>query len=96
MVYSYITHATTPWEQGNREPEDPYEVLVLHREFDNKCIIRLRGFDNLVFWKEIKLNRPFAWKRIQDAKDKANKKADQLRKRDEGAKHTFELSKGKL
>lgn len=69
---------------GERVEEDPYEVLTLHREWDNKCIVRLNGFDNLVFWKEINLAPRFSFgksprQKILDAQDKAKKKAEELR-----------------
>lgn len=83
---------------GHKEKGSPYDVLTLHREFDNKCIVRLRGFDNLVFWKEINLAPRFYFKsprqKILEAQDKAQRKAEQLEWRDMKAKHEFELSGG--
>lgn len=70
-----------------------YEVLVLNRESDNVCVVRLAGFGNRVFWREIKLNRPFAWWRVQKAKDAARKKAKQLEMQDYEARHIFEGAK---
>lgn len=78
--------------------EDKYKVLTLYREHDNVCVIRLSGFDSTVFWKEIKLNR---WwfrsprERIIKAQEKAERKAENLRWRDQQAKHEFEISGGK-
>lgn len=77
--------------------DSKYDVLTLHREFDNVCVVRLRGFDNLVFWREIKLT-PRWWHRksprtrIIDAQDAARKKADELRHADEYAAHEFSIS----
>lgn len=85
---------TPPWSPTISTGDDKYKVLVLHREYDNVCVVRLSGFSNNVFWKEIKLNRPFAWTRIQKAKDAARKKADKLRRQDLDAKHTYEIAKG--
>lgn len=80
-----------------REQKDPYEVLTLYRDLDNVCVVRLRGFDNTVFWKEIKLNSKFSFgksprQKIVEAQEKARKKADKLRWRDIGAEHEFNLS----
>lgn len=81
----------------DNKPESKYDVLTLHREWDNTCIVRLRGFDNLVFWKEIKLNRGYFWKspreKILDAQARAQRKADKLKWEDEKACFEFASSR---
>ena len=94
-MYHRIMPAIIPGQRY--EPRDPYEVLTLYRESDNKCIVRLQGFDNLVFWKEIRLNPILNFgksprEKIVEAQEKARKKAEKLRWRDMQAKHEFDLS----
>lgn len=74
---------------------DKYTVLTLHREWDNKAIVRLNGFSNLVFWREIPLvqrwwHRKSPRQKIFEAQQAAAKKAEQLRWRDDVS--TFEFN----
>lgn len=75
---------------------DPYEVLTLHREHDDVCVVRLSGFDNTVFWKEIKLNPRFFFKsprqKIMDAQIEAQHFAEKLRYKKDIARHEYEAS----
>lgn len=92
MIHFPISFFGQAPEQGSK-----YDVLTLHREWDNVCVVRLRGFDNTVFWKEIKLDR---WwlrsprQRILKAQDKARSKAEKLRWRDMKANHEFDITAG--
>jgi hypothetical protein len=77
--------------------QDKYAVLTLYREWDNICVVRLNGFDNTVFWKEIKLNPRFYLfnsprEKILKAQEKAARKAEKLKWADELSNHEFNLS----
>lgn len=88
MIRHPIGYFSSP-EQGSK-----YDVLTLNREWDNTCVVRLRGYDNLVFWKEIRLDR-YKWgksprQRVLEAQEKAQRKAERLKRQDEIA--TFEFN----
>lgn len=88
---------TPTYMMGSRPIEDSYKVLTLHRSQDNVCVVRLAGFDNTVFWKEIKLAPRFKFgksprQKIVEAQEKAQRLAEKLKWRDEQAEHEFGLS----
>ena len=74
--------------------DSKYDVLTLHREFDNVCVVRLRGYGNDTFWREIKLAPRFSFKsprqKILDAQIAAQSKAEQLKRTDMIATHEYE------
>ena len=88
---------TIPYLDTADRYEDKYEVLTLHRECDRVCVVRLRGFDNTVFWKEINLHPLIRIgksprTRIIDAQIKAYQVAQRLRAKDARAAFEYQSS----